>query len=82
MVQFVVLQTGMVSQGKAELGVHVVESQVLALVRTLDKEVHCTVAQQPDADIHEEEVSLHKASQLFNRRFLKHEVELIGGLAG
>ena len=68
---------------KTELGVKVVFFKGLSVrcVRVLDQESYRFVAQQPNPDIHHEEVCLGQFPQGFERRFLEHEVELVRGIS-
>ena len=90
-VQLVVGNARMGTQRPTEVGVEVVVAQVgpgngrvcrpFGLERTLLEQLDGTVAQEPDADVHQEEMGLRQIFELGQRRFLKHEVEHFGLLA-
>ena len=79
------------TQRPTEVGVEVVVAQVgpgngricrsFGLERTLLEQLDGTVTQEPDADVHQEEMGLRQVFELGQRRFLKHEVEHFGLLA-
>ena len=81
-IEFLVGYARMLAKRQAEFGIHIVEGKLTLPVRALHQQLDGTVAQQPDADVHEEKVSLQEAAQFLDRGFLQHEVELVGGTTG
>ncbi|CCZ47349.1 unknown [Bacteroides sp. CAG:661] len=90
-VQLVVGNARMGTQRPTEVGVEVVVAQVgpghgrvgrpFGLERALLEQLDGTVAQEPDADVHQEEMGLRQVFELSQRGLLKHEVEHFGRLA-
>ena len=72
-VQLRVVQRRTVSQCQTELGVHVVKRQLPVTVRTLHHQFHRPVAQQPNPDVHQEQMLAHQCAQLGHTGFLQHE---------
>ena len=75
--QLLVVQTRMRSQCRSEVRVHIIESNLSILFRTLHHQFHSPVAQQPDADVHQEKIILHQSSQLLHTWLLQHEVQVV-----
>ena len=77
-IQFFICNTRMFTQGQSELGIHIVIWEFTSFFRTFYQQINSPITQQPNTDIHQEQVSLHQFSQLLDRRFLKHKVQFIG----
>ena len=90
-VQLVVGNARMSAQRPTEVGIEVVVTQVgprhgrvsrpFGLERTLLEQLDGTIAQKPDADVHQEEMGLRQGFEFGQRGLLKHEVEHFGLLA-
>ena len=82
-VQLFVLYPRMRTEGKPELGIQVIFLHLLPVRRIgmFHQQFHRSVAEQPYADVHQEEVCAGQMSQLIERRFLKHKIELVGSFA-
>ena len=77
-VQLLIHDAWMCPQCQSELRVHVVELHAPVLVgRTFHHQLDGTVTQQPDADVHQEQVILHQLAHFLHARFLQHEVQLL-----
>ena len=72
-VQFRVVQRRAVAQCQTELRVHIVKRQPAVTIRTLHHQFYRPVAQQPDSDVHQEQVLAHQCAQLGHTGFLQHE---------
>ena len=67
----------MFTQCQTEIGIHVIERKLSFLVRTLYQQFYSLIAQQPDTDVHQEQMGLHQLTEFFHRWFLKHKVQLV-----
>ena len=77
-VQLLIHDARMCPQCQSELRVHVVELHAPVLVgRTFHHQLDGTVTQQPDADVHQEQVILHQLAHFLHARLLQHEVQLL-----
>ena len=77
LIHFLILDFRVSTQRQSKFRIHIIEREFSFPVRTLHQQLHCTIAQQPNTDIHQEQVRLHQIAQFFDRRFLQHEIQLI-----
>ena len=77
LVQFFVFNARMFAQSQTELRIHIIESKFAIFIRAFHQQFHRTIAQQPNPDIHQEQMRLHQSAQFFYRRFLQHIIQFV-----
>ena len=60
--QFFIVQTRMRSERRTEVGIHIIEPDASVLFRAFHHQFYRPVTQQPDTDVHQEEIVLHQLS--------------------
>ena len=70
-----------IPQCQSEVTVEIIKPQrITSCIRTFPQQLHCTVAQQPQADVHQKEMRMRQILQFTQQRFLKHAVQFTGSL--
>ena len=91
-IEFAVSNLRIVAQSKTKVRIEVIEVDVSCLYTVhhvlfllteaaVHKQAQSLVRQDPDTNVHQEEMLLHQLSESLDRRFLQHVVELVGVVA-
>ena len=77
LVQLLIDNLRIFTQSQTKFRIHIIERKFTLLIRTFHQKFYRPVAQQPNADIHQEIMRFHQRPQFFYRWFLKHVIQLV-----